>query len=277
MGVTLSARARLWAAGSLGRSALAAGALMILLAGCGSATYLVPAGGSPPARGYAQAAEIHWTAEQADVNRAAYDEEKAILKDPTWPVPYARLSEILLAANHRAGALQEAELAHNVAPRRELYANNLGDLALELGHWRLAASTFEAALKLHPTDWVAAVGLGRVGIRHHDWQAALRNLHNALLWGGPRGPVYDAFGEYYWRKLNYAAAGYYYADAQSADPGWWQPYYDLAQVDLKLGEPSAALNNLATALRLSPTQSEVFQQYQEVKQSMARPTAQSAG
>jgi tetratricopeptide (TPR) repeat protein len=265
MGVRVRRSAALGAIGLVG--------VLTLLTACGSATYLVPAGGTPTARAWAQAAEIHWTAEQQDVNRAAYDEEQAIAHDPTWPVPYARLSEILLASNHRAGAIMAAEKAHQLAPGRELYANNLGDLALELDRWQLAATTFRAALAAHPTDWVAAVGLGRVDIHRRQWNQALAALRNALLWGGPRGPVYDAFGEYYWSVGNYAAAGSYYADAESADPSWWQPYYDLAQVQLKLGEPSAALGNLASALRLSPTQSEVLEEYEAVQQSLAGPGA----
>jgi protein O-GlcNAc transferase len=239
------------------------------LAGCGSAAYLVPAGGTPVSRGYQQAAEIRWASIQTDLSRAAYDEEQAIVRDPLWAVPHARLAQILLASGQPAAALGQARRALELSPASELYANNVGELALQVGEWRVADEAFRHALFLHPADWVAATGLASLEIRHHAWLRASRLLRLALAWGGPQGVIYDTWGQYYYAIGNYTEAVAYYADAQSSNSSWWVPYYHLAQVELKMGQTEDAYHNLSQALNLGPTEGQVWTLYRRVGQQIS--------
>jgi tetratricopeptide (TPR) repeat protein len=253
---------------------IAAGVAALCLIGltaCGSADYLVPPGGGPTASGYQQAAELHWTDVTESLQRAAYDEEQAIADDPAWPVPHARLAQIFLALNEPESAIAEAERAVALAPGSALYWNNLGQLALSLGRTTLAEHAYREALKRHPGDWQAADGLAALALRQQRWSDAVRWLRLALVWGGPQGLTYDLFGRYYWLSGNDAAAEAYFTDAASADPAWWQPDYDLALVELRLGETEAAYASLGQALSLSPGQGVVWHLYRKVGQMLARP------
>jgi tetratricopeptide (TPR) repeat protein len=252
----------------VGLRALAGVVLAGLLSACGTATYLVPAGGTPGARGYQQAAEVRWATVQENLDRAAYDEEQAIARDPRWPVPHARLAQIFLALGQPGAALTEAERAWRLDPGGAVYADNVGQLALQEGRRALAEAAFQSALTRHPGDWVAATGLATVDIAERRWTAAARLLRQALLWGGPQGLIYDAWGQYYWASGNAATAAAYYADAASANPAWWQPYYHLAQVELKLGQNQEALGNLQQALNLAPGEGQVWHLYRAVAQTV---------
>jgi tetratricopeptide (TPR) repeat protein len=141
-------------------------------------------------------------------------------------------------------------------------------LALQLGRWTTAEQAFSATLRRHPTDWVAATGLALVAIHRREWAAAARRLRSALLWGGPQGFIYDAWGQYYAALGNDQTAAAYYTDAASANPSWWQPYYHLAQIELDLGEPQPAFANLEQALSLAPGQGLVWALYRKVQASL---------
>jgi len=216
------------------------------------------------ARGYQQAAEIRWAAVQQNLDRAAYDEEQAISRDPRWPVPHARLAQIFLALGQPGAALREAQAAWQLDPKNTVYADNVGELALEEGQRALAEKVFQSALAHHPGDWVAATGLATLDIGERRWTAAARLLRQALLWGGPEGLIYDTWGQYYWASGNAATAAAYYADAASANPAWWQPYYHLAEVELKLGQTQEALSNLQQAISLAPGEGKVWHLYRAV-------------
>lgn len=236
-----------------------------LLSGCGSANYLVPPGGSASARGFQQAAQVRWSTVQFNLERMAYDEEQAIVKDPGWAVPHARLAQVFLALNEPQQAIAEAETAARLAPQSETDQNNLGQMALALKQWTLARQAFDKALSLNPADWVGDAGLALWDIHYRRWTSAAALLRKAIVAGGPQGLTYDAWGRLFQDQGNFSEAAGYYQDAVNTNPGWWQGYYDLAQVDLKLGERASVLSNLQEALSLSPQSGPAWELYQSLK------------
>lgn len=244
---------------------LAATLLGALLSGCGRSNYLVPSGGASTARGFQQAAQVRWNTAQFNLERMAYDEEQAILKDPGWAVPHARLAQVFLALNEPQQALAEAKTAAQLAPRDETDQNNLGQMALSLKQWPLARQAFTKALSLNAADWVADTGLAFWAIHFHQWSNASALLRKAVVAGGPEGLTYDAWGQLFQDQGNLSEAAGYYQDAVNTNPGWWRGYYDLAQVDIKLGERTSALANLQEALALSPQSGPAWELYQSLK------------
>lgn len=237
---------------------MAAGA-MAALAGCAPATSGAPPGGNPAAAGFAAAAETRWNRLQFELARAAYDEEQAVARDPGWAAPHARLAQIFAAAGDTTAALAEAETAVRLDPGNPLYADDLGDLARGAGDLARAESAYRAARRADPGDWQAAWGLGLVAVARRQWGTAARWLRLALLLGGPRGTIDDAFGQLYAASGDTPQATAYFDAAQAADPGWWRPYYDRATLEARLGETAAALADLRRALALQPASGSAFE------------------
>jgi tetratricopeptide (TPR) repeat protein len=253
-------------AGKLKRWAVVAvaGGIAVGTAGCAPATAGAPAGGTPAAAGFAAAAETRWSRLRFELARAAYDEEQAIARDPRWAAPHARLAEIFLAAGDPAAALAEAEAAVRLDPSRALYWDDLGDLARSTGAWSQAARAYQAARRVDPGDWQAAWGLGLVAVDRRQWGAAARWLRLALLLGGPRGTIDDAFGQLYARSGDEPEATAYFRAAEAADPGWWQPYYDQAALEARAGRTAAALADLKQALARNPAAGPAYELWRQL-------------
>lgn len=241
-----------------------AGLLALTLTGCASASYLVPKGGTSSARGFQQAAEQRWQSVQFNLDRMAYDDEQAILKDPSWPVPYAQLSQVFWALGQPQAALSEAKAALRLDPKNATYADNLGQLALHQRNWAQAAKAFQTARVLKPLDWVAATGQALIAMHNNKWSTAAALLHHALLWGGPQGPIYDAWGRFYLMTHQDSVAIAYFSDAASVNPSWWRPYYDWARAEIQLGQRSKAEANLQKALTDAPGKAQAWTLYQSL-------------
>jgi tetratricopeptide (TPR) repeat protein len=261
------------AAGALRRAAAAAVVLALAagVAGCTATPNPAPAGGNAAATGFAAAGETRWSRVTFELGRAAYDEEQAIARDPRWAAPHARLAQIFAAQGDTAAALAEAATAARLDPKHPLYADDWGDLARRAGDLALAERAYEAARRADPADWQAAWGLGLVAVARRQWGPAARWLRLALLLGGPRGTVDDAFGQLYAASGDVPEAAAYFAAAVAADPGWWQPYYDRAALEARLGQRAAALADLRRALARQPASGVAFELYRKLAQPAPTP------
>lgn len=235
------------------RAWLGAG-LALLLGGCGSPAYLVPAsaGGTPGARAGQQAVERRWNQAREAWWRAAADEEAVIRAHPNWAPAHTRLAAILWEAGQTTPALSEAQVAAALAPASATAGDNLAWMALKAGRDRLAAQAAAEVLHRHPADAGAWTVEADLAIAARRWPEAEADLRAALLAGGPRGGVFEAWGRLEEARGLWDLAAAYYRDAGAAAPGWWRPPYDLARVALHNGDTAGAVADLETALADNP-------------------------
>ncbi|MDA8193344.1 MAG: tetratricopeptide repeat protein [Thermaerobacter sp.] len=241
---------------------LVMGTILGVLSGCGSATFLVsnaPSPVSPSAMGNQQAVAMRWQQIQVSLDRAITTEEATVAQDPTWAPAHMQLAQMFWTANHPRTALQEAEAASGLAPTSANYALWVGQMAQAMGSLATAQRYYQRALAINPGTWQAWDGQAQIAMQWHEDTAAETDVQRALLAGGPEGPTFDMFGRLAMQAGQWQTAATYFRDAQSANPGWWQGYYDLAQVDFHWGETARGQSALHSALNADPTQAKVFQ------------------
>lgn len=218
----------------------------LLIGGCGRVT--------PPAAssGFAAAGAQRWQRARFDLTRAAYDQEQVVARDPRSSAAYARLAQIMDALGHPRTALALAIHALRLAPGSATLEDNVGLLALQAGQWRAAAVAYGKAIRSHPADWLAWVGLAAVAVERADWPAAERDLRRAEVLGGPEGATYDEWGRLLLAEHQPDAALGFFRAAVRVSPGWWQPWYDAAQAEQALHDLGRARRDAETALALDP-------------------------
>jgi len=224
--------------------------VLIVLAACGRTA---PAGQvSERAQGFYAAGQARWTRARFDLTRAAYDQEQAILREPTLSAPYARLAEVMAALGHPGSALALMQHALKLNPTSATYENDVGLLAVENQRWQVAATAYGRARRQHPADWLALDGLALVAIHRRDWTSAGGDLEAAESLGGPEGQTYDVWGRLLLAEAQPGAALSFFQDAHRVSPAWWQADYDVARAELALHNRAAAAQAAQAALKANP-------------------------
>jgi len=235
--------------------------LGMILGGCGSSTYLVPPTGglSRVSLGYQQAVEERQAAVTQNIDQAIHDEETVLAQNPRYVPGLRRLAQLFLEAGNPTAARQELRQACQVEPKNAENWLLLAQFDQNLGRLEAADQEYHRALAVNPGEWQAWDGLAFVAVTQKRWAVAWQQAETAQLVGGNQAPTFDAFGRVLAGEGDWADAMQYFVDAQATDPGWWQPYYDLARGDLVFGDVSEAQNNLEQALTEDPANAASWQ------------------
>ncbi|MCL4493866.1 MAG: hypothetical protein M1294_03530 [Firmicutes bacterium] len=235
--------------------------LLPWLAACGSTAYLVPAQGRQAPQGVVQGQQaVEQRVKSIDFNltRAIATEESVLAHDPTYALGYSKLAQLFWDNHEPGAAIEEAQKACRLQPGNVIFWTNLGQLCLVTHHLNQANEAFTEALSHDAGNWAAYVGLGQVALALHNAAQAKVDGAEALKFGGPQGPIFVLDGQLNQQENNWRNAATFYHDAISANPNWWQGYYDLAVVEIHWGEISAAIRDLHQALTDNPGSSAVW-------------------
>lgn len=220
----------------------------VLLGGCAPAT----------SAGYQGAAGAHLSQAKADATRAVVDAESALAEHPGSPAAWEALAWAYAAAQDGQGAWQAMQTACRLAPEDGSCQDQLGALALREGHLGEAVDAFQRATRLNGADWVAWDGLAQALVGQRQLAGAHRAVATALAVGGPQAVTDWVAGELALEEHQLEVARAYFVNAQAEAPRWWAPYWGLASVDDRLGQPQKAREEAMTALKLNPTSSQAW-------------------
>jgi tetratricopeptide (TPR) repeat protein len=131
-------------------------------------------------------------------------------------------------------------------------------LALALNQPQRASQAYQEALRLNPADWSAMAGLAGILVAQKRFPKAQRWLDRALVAGGPEAPIWETWGRLMQAQGDWSLAARYYREAVGADPSWWKPHYDLAEVALHAHRVREASRQLRSALAENPGSSQAW-------------------
>lgn len=243
---------------------------LLVLTGCGSTDYLVPSPGPgmPRARAYQQSVEEDYHSVQNGLGAAISDEETVISTKPGWAPGYVRLAGLFWMVGQPHSAWAALETAVRMEPHNAQDRVLMGQMALQWGRQSLAMASFRDATRLDPANYQGWVGLGLATLTGAHWTSAASDADRALLVGGTEAPTMELLGRIAQKRGQWGSAATYYQNAETADPGWWRPPYDLAQVDYHAGSFHDALDSVHTALSLNRESGKAWSLMVKVKAAM---------
>lgn len=158
------------------------------------------------------------TVARATANPAADTVSLNTLEAPKTAKKYLAKAQAALRRHHLAQAMRLGDQAIAQAPHWGQARMFRGVLRMEQGHFVLAARDLEAAVTAEPKDGMALTALGA------DYE----------------------------RQKKFEPAVFYLRRAMQVQPGLWQEYFEMAQLELDENQPRAAVANAARALAAIP-------------------------
>ncbi len=237
-------------------------AVGLMLTGCAHTNYLLPQANQHLPRGmagYQESVETQTRTLTATLNQAIRTEETVLAHDPGYANGYMRLGDLLLRAGQTQSVLWALTQACHLAPHNATDWVTLGQAEALYGTMARARSAYHRAIRANPGEWIAFDGLAYLAISRKNLQKAWNDAKTALKLGGEEGPTYDVMGRVLLAKGDPADALTYYRQAQKVEPSWWQSYYDAGRAELALGNQHLAQQEFVRALKLDPTNGQVWQ------------------
>jgi tetratricopeptide (TPR) repeat protein len=234
----------------------------VMLTGCASSDYFVPAAAKTVPRGvlsYQQAVETQYRSLTSTLNQAIDAEETVVRADRTYVPGYLRLASLFIKAGQENAALETLGQVCRLDPKKAQYWVILGQAAAMFGHPGQAREAYSEAVHVNPGDWTAWDGLGFVAISVGQLRMAWRDGETALKAGGAEGPTFDVLGRVLLGDDDPADALTEFKKTTQVESNWWEGYYDAARAELALGHRRLAVKDLDRASALDPSSGPVWE------------------
>jgi protein O-mannosyl-transferase len=177
-----------------------------------------------------------------------------------WPTGYvlcglllATLSGLTWRQSHQyadAETLYRTTLSRN--PSCWLAHNNLGNLLITQGRFRLARESFGEALRFKPNLAAAYNGMGIAWVGEGDLQSGIQNYHRAIELEPGYAEAFNNLGVALARTHRYPEAIENYRKSLEIDAGYAMAHYNMANALARLNQSAEAEQHYLQAIRIMP-------------------------
>jgi protein O-mannosyl-transferase len=184
----------------------------------------------------------------------------AIAAAPKNHLAHFNLACLLLSKGKMDEAITEYSEALRILPNTPLFQNGLGTALLGRGRIAEAVLHLKTAVRLAPNSVEALTNLGSALRQQGEWDEALDTLQKALKLK-PVPEAYHNLGLLFAAKGRFQEAIPHYEQALHLRPSDGRIHNDLAAALYSLGQTEKAMYHISEAMRLSPGNPEVVQNF----------------